>query len=329
MEEKITKEMMEAKDKAFAENNKIIEKQSSQIFWWKGLSILLGMVSIASVITCVLVLFLNNRKMNTLKEELGCLTNQVQELTQTKEEAVDLLKDIDRYIFEDYEMYSSSNVDMVSKMREEIEKLCSFEKEQEKNLGGIPVPGFSDDIFYTIEKPIIYFENAPDCKINITMGHPEKITCSYPKYNDGWQVTVEKDGTINLGNRSYYGLYWEGSGTICKEITEGFCVKGEDTAEFLEKYLKILGLSERESNEFIVYWLPKMEKNPYNIVYFATAEEQQTYMPLEVSPAPDTLIRVNMVWKASDRYVDIATEEITPVKRAGYTVVEWGGTELK
>ena len=53
---------------------------------------------------------------------------------------------------------------------------------------------------------------------------------------------------------------------------EGFIVKGEDTAKFLEEKLEILGLNEREAEEFIIYWLPKLEANKYNYIRFASVE---------------------------------------------------------
>ena len=53
-------------------------------------------------------------------------------------------------------------------------------------------------------------------------------------------------------------------------MSNGFCVKGKDTAVFLEGALEQLGLTRREANEFIVYWLPQMEQNPYNIISFQT-----------------------------------------------------------
>ena len=37
-------------------------------------------------------------------------------------------------------------------------------------------------------------------------------------------------------------------------------------SDSLEEKLAILGLTERESEEFIVYWLPKLEKNKYNYI---------------------------------------------------------------
>ena len=40
-----------------------------------------------------------------------------------------------------------------------------------------------------------------------------------------------------------------------------------------EEKLAILGLNEREAEEFIIYWLPKLESNKYNYIRFATEEE--------------------------------------------------------
>ena len=53
---------------------------------------------------------------------------------------------------------------------------------------------------------------------------------------------------------------------------------------------------------------------------------------LNVSPAPDTTIRVFMVFTPLDEAVDIPEEQQlqmpeTPV-RTGFTVVEWGGSEV-
>ncbi len=56
-------------------------------------------------------------------------------------------------------------------------------------------------------------------------------------------------------------------------LKEGFVVKGNQTIQFLEEKLAVLGLNERESEEFIVYWLPKLQKNEYNYIRFATLEE--------------------------------------------------------
>ena len=112
-------------------------------------------------------------------------------------------------------------------------------------------------------------------------------------------------------------------------IKEGFVVKGNQTIQFLEEKLAVLGLNERESEEFIVYWLPKLQKNEYNYIRFATLEEINNNMPLELSIEPDTLIRVLMQYKPLDKYMEVKEQELVTPDRNGFTVVEWGGTEIK
>ena len=71
-----------------------------------------------------------------------------------------------------------------------------------------------------------------------------------------------------------------------------------------------------------------MEQNPYNIISFQT-DIYTDAAELQIDPAPDTLIRIFMAWKAVDAFVDLSNQELTAPDRAGFTVVEWGGTQLK
>ena len=113
------------------------------------------------------------------------------------------------------------------------------------------------------------------------------------------------------------------------EIKEdGFIVKGEEVASFLEEKLEILGLNYKEKEEFIVYWLPELEKNKYNYIRFQTIEEINSNMELFIEPKPDTLIRIMMEYKPLDKKIKVKQQELTKVERKGYTVVEWGGTKI-
>ena len=132
--------------------------------------------------------------------------------------------------------------------------------------------------------------------------------------------------------RKLYALYWEGKNTNSKFdglMNEGFCVKGEDSAIFLEEKLKILGLNEREAEEFIVYWLPKLEKNKYNYIRFETMEEINENMPIDIVPKPDTVIRVMMEFKGLEDEIDVKEQKLETPARNGFVAVEWGGTELQ
>ncbi|MBQ8831395.1 MAG: hypothetical protein IJ017_07325 [Oscillospiraceae bacterium] len=71
-----------------------------------------------------------------------------------------------------------------------------------------------------------------------------------------------------------------------------------------------------------------MEPNPYNIIAFQNDAYTENAV-LTVTPAPDTVIRVFMAWKASGEAVEIKPQELTAPERVGFTVVEWGGTEVK
>lgn len=178
-------------------------------------------------------------------------------------------------------------------------------------------------------KPVIYLYPEEETEVTVHLTLDGRLTCTYPAYNDGWTVTAMPDGTlIDEKGQTYNYLYWEGETYTQYDLSKGFCVKGRDTAAFLEDALDRLGLTRREANEFIVYWLPLMEQNTYNIISFQT-DIYTDSARLTVEPAPDTLIRVFMAYQAADEPVVLPEQELTAPERAGFTVVEWGGTEIR
>ena len=178
-------------------------------------------------------------------------------------------------------------------------------------------------------KPVIYLYPEAETDVSVKLFLDGKLTCAYPAYHSSWQVTAAPDGTLtDAQGQTYNYLYWEGETAVQWDMSEGFCVKGEDTATFLEASLAKLGLNRKEANEFIVYWLPLMERNPYNIISFQ-AESYTDTAQLHIDPAPDTLIRVFMVWKAADTFLELPAQELSAPERTGFTVVEWGGTEVE
>lgn len=178
-------------------------------------------------------------------------------------------------------------------------------------------------------KPIIYIYPDKDMDLKISLGNPQNLTYTYPKYNNSWYVHVTKDGNIYdyETGRNYYSLYWEAIDNYKLDMSEGFVVKGEDTVKFLEEKLAYLGLNEYEINEFIIYWIDKLESNNYNFISFRSLEDINASMPLIISREPDTLIRVMMDYKPLDNYIEVNEQQLTKVERKGFTVVEWGGTK--
>ena len=177
-------------------------------------------------------------------------------------------------------------------------------------------------------KPVIYLYPEEKTEVYVTLDYNGRLTCTYPSYDNGWKVTAQPDGTLTDENgQTYNYLYWEGETNTQYDFSEGFCVKGEDTAAFLEYALAELGLNRREANEFIVFWLPMMQNNEYNVISFQ-GDVYTDSAKLDIDPAPDTLIRVFMAWQASEIYVNIPEQELDAPEREGFTVVEWGGTKV-
>lgn len=186
-----------------------------------------------------------------------------------------------------------------------------------------------DPNLWVAKKPLIYLYPAEDMRISVKLGNPSKLTSTYPAYEGGWNVLAKKDGTLINNGRSYYGLYWEGANYTAKQSDEGFVVAGKDSAKFLEEKLAQLGLTEREANEMIIYWLPQLEKNAYNYIRFDLNDVMDKYMPLNVSPKPDTTIRVMMVFRPLEKSIAVREQKLSAPERKGFVVVEWGGSEIK
>ena len=172
-------------------------------------------------------------------------------------------------------------------------------------------------------------------KLSIKLGYEDKITCSYPKYIDGWNVLANPNGNlVDLDTKknlySPKGLMVSLNSLL---IDSGayllFLVNGTDNIEFLEEKLAKLGLTEREAEEFIIYWLLKLQNNKYNYIRFASMEEINKNMPLDFSLEPDTLIRVLMVYKSLDEPINIKVQQLIAPERRGFVAVEWSGTEIK
>lgn len=182
------------------------------------------------------------------------------------------------------------------------------------------------------DKPIIYLYPEKDTEVSINLRYKDKITVSYPEYVSGWHVLAKPNGDlIDLDtNKNLYSLYYETKNVHDFKVEkDGFVVKNEDTIKFLEEKLAILGLSDREMEEFIIYWLPRLQKNKYNYIRFATADEINENMPLTIDPKPDTLIRVLMIFKGLKNPIDVEKQHLKTVNRHGFVAVEWGGTEIK
>lgn len=177
-------------------------------------------------------------------------------------------------------------------------------------------------------KPVIYLYPQEETAVTVKLDFDGELTASWPAYENGWSVTALPDGTLtDSRGREYSYLFWEGISDQEYDFSQGFCISGRETGSFLREALTTLGLTPREYNEFIVYWLPRMEQNPWNLIAFQDTAYTD-HARLEVSPSPDSILRVFMAWKPLDASVDIQAQELKSFQRQGFTLVEWGGAEV-
>lgn len=175
-------------------------------------------------------------------------------------------------------------------------------------------------------KPVLYLYPTKKTNITIDFEHEDMLTTTYPKFKNNWSITAYPNGDLydSKGNY-YYALYWEEQKNHTVDFKTGFYVEKQNAIEFLEEKLSIIGLNKKERNEFIMYWLPIMEKNEKNLVYFELTEERDNYNKLIINPIPDSILRVAIHVKKVNEKTDIKEQQLHTFKRIGFTAVEWGG----
>ena len=191
-----------------------------------------------------------------------------------------------------------------------------------------PTVGY--DVF--ADKPVIYLypEQETDVHVELELTSSDLAT-TYPKYNNGWDVIASPDGKLlNKADGTHHRyLFWESVNCRTRfDFSKGFCVAGSDTESFLKEKLTYMGLTEEEMNEFIVYWLPRMERNAYNLIAFQ-GDAYTDSAKLNITPEPDSLCRIFMTYVPLENAVDIESQQLETFERKGFTVVEWGGSEIK
>lgn len=183
----------------------------------------------------------------------------------------------------------------------------------------------------TVDKPVIYVYPTEAMKVHIELKTIGKLNFTYPLYEAGWNFTAQPDGTLSIGEKQYNYLFWESEmpeNLLEASDATGFLVATDTLLSFLENSLSQMGLNSKEQADFITYWYPRMMVNEKNHIQFMFNEACDSYAELKITPQPENVFRVGMVWaKATNDFVP-ETQEIPFAIRNGFTVIEWGGTEV-
>ena len=173
-----------------------------------------------------------------------------------------------------------------------------------------------------IEKPAVYLYPQEDSLINVQLSINGKITQTIPKYGKGWNVFVSKEGIID-GEYDY--LFYEADLNKLRLPKTGWVVSYNDLNKWFDINLLKLGLNEKEKAQFKEYWMGRLPKANYYEIKILENNFLKENMDLLITPAPNTLIRLNFYFKPLNEKKSMTEPTIRTPQRKGFTVVEWGG----
>ncbi|MFK7784266.1 MAG: hypothetical protein AB8B56_04070 [Crocinitomicaceae bacterium] len=181
-------------------------------------------------------------------------------------------------------------------------------------------------------KPVIYLYPKETTEVSVQIDIHGENPFFYPAYEGSWNFTASPDGELRFNDNTYNYLFWEAdSRTILapKQTASGFFVHGEDAVSFLEEKLTLAGLNSKEQADFITFWGPKLTQNKLNFVHFEFNESCNDYAELDISPKPDNIYRLFMIWGSVTKEFEVTEQKMEQFKRTGFSVLEWGGRESK
>lgn len=181
------------------------------------------------------------------------------------------------------------------------------------------------------EKPVIYLYPETDTTVEVKVDPAGKFTFTYPEYNDGWKFKASANGDLTFGEDTYNYLFWESSARYSihsNGLAKGYLVRGDEATTFLKEKLTEAGLTSEEQSDFITYWAPRLAKNDQNFVRFEFNETCDRFAKLDITPKPDHVYRIYMLWYPTNQKNIPSEQIIQKVDRTGFTVVEWGGQDL-
>lgn len=188
-----------------------------------------------------------------------------------------------------------------------------------------------------VDKPVVYLYSEKDLTAEVTVNFKGELSFTYPPYEDKWIVQL-KDNQLYCDNKPYPYLFWEGEMDSLDFVYENnslpaFIVESTEVVDFMDESLSQMGLNDQEKTDFITFWAPQMLNEPYQLIQFLPQKELNEQLgELEVVPEPDHLFRLFMVYQSFDAYpahLHVVPQEFEKFDREGFSVLEWGGSELK
>ncbi len=188
-------------------------------------------------------------------------------------------------------------------------------------------------------KPALYLYPPYKADLNVRVLPNGKITTSIPEHGTfGWNVTAYPSGEIESSGKPYPYLYYETEllGVVPPE--KGWIVDRKNLGEFFVNILPQVGLNDKEREDFISYWVPKLndylstydgEIYPRLFVGLLPLDQLNQLERIEFSAKPDEFLRVRFYFEKIEglNHIGVSPPDLSDyqIERTGFTAVDWGG----
>ncbi len=183
-----------------------------------------------------------------------------------------------------------------------------------------------EDSCNNARKPNIYIYPEQNIQLTVKLNFPigGRVLVSIPEYGNGWNVSVDTSGLIN----SYYSyLFYESTQPDIWQRNNGWIIKKSELESFFRANMTDYGFYGQEIQDFIEYWIPRLDNYSYYNIYPQTKNLINNAIELGFSLEPDNFLRLFYVIKGID---DMPNYNLTkPVidnsfERDGFFITEWG-----
>lgn len=186
-----------------------------------------------------------------------------------------------------------------------------------------------------VEKPVIYLYSEHEVPFSLKVNTEAAIQFTYPAYDGGWKGSSSPDGTIRMNGTTYPYLFWDAALNSEKLHLNWYnadVIEGSQVVTYLESQLDRIGFNAKEKADFITYWGPRMQQQPYAEILWLQDENIHPIASLEMSPA-FKINRIYLVFRGSDLPVEqtlqLHVPQLKPLDRSGNYLVEWGGMQIQ
>jgi hypothetical protein len=184
---------------------------------------------------------------------------------------------------------------------------------------------------YCVAKPVIYLYPQEPEPVSVSVASTGQIVVSDPLYpQGGWKnVLANPNGSLFYGNKQYSELFYETDVTTFAKPHTGILIPKNTLKPALSGILDQLGLIATEKQEFLEFWLPRLQQINAPYIYFSVLDTtvKNTIDKVKISPQPDTQIAFIAYFKpvTDTRSLDTTLSLPQKPKRSGFVSVEWGG----